>query len=387
MVPCKRLRWAFAVFSVAWISGLATSGAGAAEPLQTVPGAYFQPAMRKAIDSALDKAFADSGAPGVAVGIWIPGEGNYVAIRGVDDVATRRPMRADDYFRIGSITKTFTVTVLLQLADEKKLGLDDPVAKYAMFVPNGANITLRMLANMTSGLFNYTEDDAWVTAAFSDFQRTWTPRELVDVGLAHPPYFAPGKGFHYSNTNTVLLGMIIEQVTKKPIAQLFGEKIIIPLRLAHTMWPTTSALPPPYAHGITEQTLDHKVADATNRNPSWAFTAGQLVSTLGDLRVWVESYATGSLISPQRQQERLTYVTLPPNTATRKYGLGIGNDNGWLGHSGELPGYNTGAYYLPDKRAVVVVMVNSDIAVNKVNPMTIIFKALAAVIAPDHVPN
>jgi D-alanyl-D-alanine carboxypeptidase len=387
MVLCMRFRWAFAVLSVAWTLGLATSGAGAAEPVQMAAGAFFPPAMRKAIDGALDKAFAESGAPGVAVGIWIPGEGNYVATRGVNDVATRRPMRADDHFRIGSITKTFTVTALLQLADEKKLGLDDPVEKYATFVPDGANITLRMLANMTSGLFNYTEDDAWVTTAFSDFQRTWTPRELVDVGLAHPPYFAPGKGFHYSNTNTVLLGMIIEQVTKKPIAQVFGEKIITPLRLAHTIWPTTSALPPPYAHGVTEQTLDNKKADATNRNPSWAFTAGQLVSTLGDLRVWVESYATGSLISPEMQKERLTYVTLPPNTATRKYGLGIGSDNGWLGHSGELPGYNTGAYYLPDRQAVVVVMVNSDIAVDKVNPMTIIFKALAAVIAPDHVPN
>ena len=347
----------------------------------------FPPAKRAAIERALGKAFADSKAPGVVVGIWIPGEGNLVVAKGVSDLAARQPMRVDDHFRIGSNTKTFTVTALLQLADEKKLRLDDPVDKYLSFVSDGKDITLRMLANMTSGLFNYTEDDTWVTKAFSNFQRTWTPRELVDVGLAHPPYFAPGTGWHYSNTNTVLLGMIIEQVTGKPVREVFAEKIFKPLGLKHTVWPMTSALPAPYAHGITVQTLDNKRADATNRNPSWAFTAGQLIATLDDLKIWVQSYATGSLISPELQQERLTWVTFPPNTPTRKYGLGIGIDNGWLGHSGELPGYNTGAYFLPEKKAVIVVMVNSDIAVNNVNPMAVIFKALAAVVTPDHVPN
>ena len=142
----------------------------------------FPPAKRAAIDAALAKAFAASKAPGVVVGIWIPGEGSYVATRGVSDIKTRQPMRVDDHFRIGSITKTFTATLLLILADEKKLGLDDPVSKYVAWVPNGDKITLRMLADMTSGLHSYTEDDAWVKITFSNFKRVWTPRELVDVG-------------------------------------------------------------------------------------------------------------------------------------------------------------------------------------------------------------
>ena len=360
--------------------------AGADQPRKPDPVA-FPEVLRVKIEQVLDKAFADSGAPGAVVGIWIRGQGSLVTTRGVANPATGQRMRVDDRFRIGSNTKTFTVTVLLQLAEENKLRLDDPLGKYLSFVPNGDNITLRMMANMTSGLFNYTEDDVWVTKAFSDFQRVWTPRELVDVGLAHPPYFAPGAGWHYSNTNTVLLGMIIEKVTAQPIAQVYAQKIFKPLALTHTTWPTTSAMPSPYAHGVTEQTLDNKRADATHRNPSWAFTAGQLISTMGDMRIWIKSYATGSLVSPRMQQERLTWVTLPPNTPTRKYGLGIGSDNGWLGHTGELPGYNTGAYYLPEKDAVMVVMVNSDIPVNKDNPMPSIFKALAAVVTPDHIPH
>ena len=109
---------------------------------------------------------------GAVVGIWIPGEGGYVATRGVSDVRTKQPMRIDDHFRIGSITKTFTATLLLMLADEKRLGLDDPVSKYVAWVPNGDRITLRMLADMTSGLHNYTEDDAWVKTAFSNFNRS-----------------------------------------------------------------------------------------------------------------------------------------------------------------------------------------------------------------------
>src|SRR5664279_2947225 len=102
----------------------------------------FPPAKRAAIDTALVKSFAASKAPGVVVGIWIPGEGSYVATRGVSDIKTRQPMRVDDHFRVGSITKTFTATLLLILADEKKLGLDDPVSKYTPWVPNGHKITL-----------------------------------------------------------------------------------------------------------------------------------------------------------------------------------------------------------------------------------------------------
>ncbi len=380
---------------IAWRAGLAALAATLVVHVQGARAADARPvdrpfprAERAALDRALSKAFAASKAPGVVVGIWIPGEGSYVAARGFADVRSKAPMRSSYYFRIGSITKTFTVTALLILADEGKLALDDPVSKYVDFVPDGDKITLRMLANMTSGLHSYTEDDAWVKAAFSDVSRSWTPRQLVDVGLASKPDFAPpGSGWHYSNTNTVLLGMILEKVSGRKIQDLFAERLFVPLHLRHTVWPTTSAMPSPYASGVTDQTLDGTVVNATHRNPSWAFTAGQLVSTLGDLRTWVQSYTTGSLVSARMQKERTTWVTFPPNTPERHYGMGIGEDRGWLGHTGELPGYNVAGYYLPEKKAVIVVMVNSDIAADGANPAPSIFKALAAVVAPQSVPR
>ena len=379
-----RAKLAFAAF-VLMASLLPARAALATDAVAT--DAPFPAAKRAAIEAALTKSLGETGAPGVVAGIWIPGEGNFVTAKGVADIKTRAPMRIADHFRVGSITKTFTATALLILVDEGKLGLDDPVGKYVSWVPNGDNITLRMLADMTSGLHNYTEDDAWVKKAFSDFQRVWTPRELVDVGMSHPPDFPPGKGWHYSNTNYVLLGMILEQVTGRKIQDVFVEKIFRPLKLAHTVWPVNSNMPSPYAHGITVQTLDDRQADATFRNPSWAFTAGALISTLADLRAWVVSYTTGTLVSPAMQKERLTWVTLPPMTPQRAYGIGIGIDHGWLGHTGELPGYNCSAYYLPERKAVIVVMVNSDIPVGKANPAPAIVKALAAVVTPDNVPE
>ena len=186
----------------------------------------------------------------------------------------------------------------------------------------------------------------------------------------------------YSNTNYVLLGMILEQVTGKKIQDSFAEKIFKPLKLTQTSWPVGGALPKPYAHGTTLQSFNNKLADATHRDPSWAFTAGELISTMADLHTWVVSYTTGSLVSPEMQKQRLTWVTMPPMTPEHAYGIGIGIDHGWLGHTGELPRYNCSAHYLPDKKAVIVVMVNTNIPVGKNNPAPTIMKALAQVVTP-----
>jgi D-alanyl-D-alanine carboxypeptidase len=147
-------------------------------------------------------------------------------------------------------------------------------------------------------------------------------------------------------------------------------------------------MPAPFSHGYTEQTLDGKQADVTFQNLSWGWATGNLISDLGDLRRYAKAVATGEgLISPAMQQQRLTWVTLPPNTATLKYGLGIGSDSGWLGHTGTLPGYNTTMYYLPERDATLVVMVNSDIPANGATPAPAIFEALARIVTPANVPH
>jgi D-alanyl-D-alanine carboxypeptidase len=343
-------------------------------------------AKKIALDAAINRWKTKFNAPGVVVGIWIPGEGNYVAAHGLANETTGQPMAIQHHFRIGSVSKTVVITVLLQLADEKLISLDDPVSKYLTFVPNGENITLRQLANMTSGLYNYVKDPDFYHEMLVNPDRNYAPMDLVNVAFEHEPDFTPpGSNIRYSNTNTVLLGMIIEQVTQQTLGNAIQERIIEPLGLTNTSWPTSSAMPIPYASGVSEQTLDEKRGDATHINPSWAYAAGNLISNLDDLRVWVQSYTTGTLISPTMQQQRLQWVFQPGNDILG-YGLGIGYFNGWYGHTGELPGYNTGGFYLPELDATIVIEVNSDIGANNQNPVPALFQEIARIITPNNLP-
>jgi D-alanyl-D-alanine carboxypeptidase len=363
---------------------VAVAGCGGATPAVN-PVPTFAPATVSAINAAIANWFSEYQAPGVIVGIWMPG-GTFVTAQGKADMVTGEPMSVDDHVRVGSITKTFTVTVLLQLVAQGTLSLDDPVSKYASYVPNGENITLRMLANMTSGLFNYSEDPTFITSLYSNPQQEWTPMQLLDIAFQHPPYFAPGTGFHYSNTNTVLLGAIIEHQLNDNICDIYSSYNFGPLGLMNTQCPSGTSMPAPYAHGITV-TPSGAMADATNWNPSWAFTAGWLISDLQDLKVWVKAYTTGAQIPASLQQQRLDWITVPPATPENSYGLGIGMDNGWIGHEGGLPGYNSEGQYLPSQDAEIVVLVNSDIDNSSgVSPAFGLFQALTKILTPQNVP-
>jgi D-alanyl-D-alanine carboxypeptidase len=286
---------------------------------------------------------------------------------------SEEPMTPDVHHRIGSVTKTFTISLLLQAAAEGLLSLDDTIDQYVDGVPNGDKITLRQMANMTSGVANYTEDDQWGEEQLSDPHRVWEPEELAQVGIKDSPLFDPGTQWHYSNTNTVLLGLVLEQVTGETIGELYRERIIEPLGLQDTSFPdlTNSSLPDPHAQGYTlqGQSSGGEPIDATDWSPSEAWTAGEMISTAEDLLTYGRALGTGeSLLPPEQQTERLdSFVSdLPLNQAPLKgnlaYGLGLGNDRGWVGHNGEIPGYNTYLFYHPDLDAVVAVEVNSDIS-------------------------
>ena len=178
-----------------------------AEAAQDIDGGIAQ-----RLDAAIDQAMTAASIPGAIIGIWGP-EGRYVRAVGVADKATGAPMKADFYSRIGSMTKTFTVTAILQLAEQGKLGLDDPIGKYIDGVPQGDKITLRQLARMRSGLENYAKTPGFQQALVADPYRNFTPQELLGYAFAAPMPFPPGEAFEYSNTNTVLLGLVVEKVS------------------------------------------------------------------------------------------------------------------------------------------------------------------------------
>ncbi|MGZ0142011.1 serine hydrolase domain-containing protein [Rhodococcus qingshengii] len=312
------------------------------------------------LDSIVDAAVNSTGIPGAMVGIWGPA-GNYVKVAGVSDTATKAPMETDFYHRIGSVTKTFTVTALLQLVDEGKIGLDDPISKYVDGVMEGDAISLRQLAGMRSGLVAYTTSEQFVMDVLSDPRRSFTSEELFGYVKDLPLQLRPGTTVDYSNTNTLLLGMVIEKVTGSTLSDVIDTKITTPLGMEHTSFPTTSAFPTPHAQGYTNQTLDESVTAATDWNPSWGGAAGAMISSLDDMRIWVPALAKGDPLADDTQKQRLQTVSLSEGDDSSGYGLGSFNSGGWIGHNGSLPGYKTVSVYLPEKDTTLVVFINTDI--------------------------
>ena len=356
------------------------------------------PAYASTLQPQIEEQMTNLRVPGALVYVDVPGEGTWIQAFGTGNLEGDTPITPDDHFRIGSNTKTFTGTVILQLVDEGRLGLDDPVSKYQPEVPNGENITVRQLLNMTSGLFSYTEDEDFNQTLDTEPQKVWEPEELVEIGFSHQPYFSPGDGFHYSNTNTVLLGMTIEQLTGQPLEQEFQDRIFVPLGMGNSLLPerSSAAIPDPHPRGYMYQTnvesLNNSVLegeederadeeagepnDVTDDNPSWGWAAGAAISTVNDLIIWAEADATGALLSPETQKERLSWVSPPPDP-NAQYGLAIAEfPGGFIGHDGQLPGFNSFVAHNPETGATIVVVTNVYSAPDGSSPATEITKPI-----------
>jgi D-alanyl-D-alanine carboxypeptidase len=342
-----------------------------AEPGPTIPATR--------LDAAITQTMSDMSIPGVVVGIWGPA-GDYVRAFGVADKTTDAPMQTDFYSRIGSVTKTFTVTALLQLVDQGKLSLDDPISKYVPGVPTGDQITLRELAQMQSGLTTYDDVAAFAESYLADPHQSFTPTQLVAFALDKPLQFPPGSQFQYCNTNTVLLGLVVEKQSGQRLPDYISEHILTPLNMTHTSFPTTAAWPEPHAQGYTSVTGPEQ--NATDWNLSWAWAAGSMISTLADMRIWANALASGTLLRPETQRQRLD-TTVPMNAEkSALYGLGVFNDGGWIGHTGVIFGYQTGVFFLPQTQTTLVFFTNTDVP-HEVG--TAIAHAITSLISPDHV--
>ncbi len=290
---------------------------------------------------------------------------------GLADISTGRRMAARDQFEAGSNTKTFTAVLALQLVDRGQLRLDAPVSRYLpQVVPNGRNITVRMLLNHTSGLFSYTGDEAFMAGLASDPQRVWTEAELLAVAFAHEPNFAPGTGWSYSNTNYTLLGMIIEKLTGRGLPELVRQRIAAPLGLRHTYFADPRAVHtgPGYAHGYGVRLAGPQpsyVDTATWPIGGWGGAAGAVISTTDDLARFFSAVLRGELFSAEQLRQMTTTVELPADFPMKGgYGLGlIRLDSAcgtvW-GHGGDTLGHHSIALATADGRRTVVSVANAE---------------------------
>jgi CubicO group peptidase (beta-lactamase class C family) len=314
-------------------------------------------------ESAFQQAVLDSfeaqELPAVAAGLWQPGRPPFLLLLGEANKENGRAPTSTDGFRVGSVTKSFTVTLILQLAEEGALSLEDPIGKYIPNIQN-PNATLEQLANMTSGIFNYTENQQFVELFVEDFARVWTSQQLIQYANDGSPYFLPGLGWHYSNTNTVALGMVVEEVTGNSLAQEIRARLATPLDLRHTVYPPTADMPTPYAAGYAVVDVG-EVEEFTRTHPSSSAGSGALVSTLDDLAVWGRALGRGELLSKEsfnRQIQMIPTDSCPTCPEYDGYGMGIGELNGWLGHTGDYIGYQALVMYDPLTEATVVILVN-----------------------------
>ncbi|MFE5121286.1 serine hydrolase domain-containing protein [Streptomyces sp. NPDC056669] len=326
-----------------------------------------------AVRTAVRRLAAQGDAPGAAVLIRGAGGGTRFIAAGVADVRTGRRIHRNDHFRAGSLTKTVIAAVTLRLATQGRLGLDDPVEKHLPGLVrghgnDGRNITIRQLLNHTSGLFDYTEDPVLARQLSAAANRTRTPAALVRTALTHRPYFAPGTEWRYSNTNYVLLGMVVQRVTGRSYAAEARREVLGPLRLRGTSFPgTRTALPAPHGRAYTrdsgardsEARGDGARRDVTVLNPSFAGAAGELVSTLDDLSRLVSGLLRGTVV-PRAELRQMR------NTAASdgRYGMGLFpvrlpcGVTLW-GHNGEINGSYALAVATADGRHTLAYRLNS----------------------------
>lgn len=317
---------------------------------------------RQALISQM-KAVADSiiratRVPGLVVLVTDRNQGiDWLYSAGYSDLPNRLPMDAGHTFRIGSITKTMTITVLLQLVDEGKISLADPLSKYFPDLPKSDSITVEMLCDMTSGIGDYPKNPQFFPLLNSDPAKKWAPGELVALGTAMPFNFSPGEGWGYSNTNTILAGMIIEAVTGNTLETEITNRIIKPLHLAHTGFLTSGTrFPGPHGRGYYYGTYKENEDLTEYFDISWGWAAGSAYSTPEEMRRYAEVLVEGGLLSDSLQALRLRHLHL--TEIGDYYGLGLIKRGSFYGHHGTVMSYTSSMFHSREHDCTIIVYFN-----------------------------
>lgn len=341
--------------------------------------------LENRLAEVIDSFYTHDSLPGIITGVWTP-DFTYKKTVGKANINSGADRTFDDKIRIGSITKTFVGTVILQLLDSGKIGLDDKLSKYFPDYPNAENITIRQMMDMTSGIPDYIEYPGVLKSFVYDRTDKYTPAELYAITKSMGPDFPPGTKWNYSNGNYNILGMIIEMITGSKLESEIDRRIIKPLGLTNTAFPTSPYMEGQYSHGYMRDTLTGEFIDVTLIDPSIGWAAGAMVSNLPDLRTYAYALAKGTLISAKSQEERLKFINVDSQGILEedvlKYGLGIFTFGGFIGHNGGIPGFNTTMCYNPELDALIIVSVN-EFGMSQGNSSDAIFMKIAEILYPD----
>jgi D-alanyl-D-alanine carboxypeptidase len=310
------------------------------------------------IQTLLDSIIENTHVPGMVAGVWAPNEGiDLVYTAGVSNIETNASMDADMIFRIGSNTKTFTITVLLQLVDEGLISLNDPLSDYLPDFPRANEVTIEMLTNMRSGIFCYMDliDELWIKVLYTDPTKFWSTDELIALGASGDYYFDPGTDIHYSNTNTIIIQKIIEIVTGNSLESNIKTRIIDKLNLVNTAYLISGInIPGFHSSAYYYGEYDPEFPECSEYyDVSCMAAAGSAVSDIYELKKYVKALVDGEFLSAETQQKRMVC----PETNSH-YGLGILNYKDFYGHNGSMPGYTSLMMYSPERNCTMIVWYN-----------------------------
>lgn len=357
----RSLRAGVGAFVAATLTAVAVAAPAQAAPLSAADQAF--------VDATVEQALRENGVGGMTIAIS-GSAGDYTRAYGYANGNTRTALTTSHYARIASVTKTFTGTAILQQIELGNLSFDDTVDEFITGIPNGGDMTIRHLLSMRAGLFNYQRDAALRLTVGLTPWASFEPEGIIRIlqNSSNRPHFFPGTSTEYSESAFVVLGKILEIVTRRDAEDVINEDVIQPLRLASTFFPDADnsrpiySLPTPHATGYAPSALiPGTIQDMTAFNPNFVWTDGAIVSTTDDLAAYTRMLGTGALLSSRMQAERLQFCPLPysyEGPTQWGYGLGISSFGSWIGHSGSVAGFESTAYYEPTNDAVIAGIAN-----------------------------
>jgi D-alanyl-D-alanine carboxypeptidase len=380
---------------LSWIAVLVlTSPVVAAEP----PAAP----LAQQLQAKADLLLATHSFPGVSVGVALADGSTIAAASGLADVEGKVSLKPTDRLLAGSIGKTFVAAVALQLVEEGKLGLDDPASKWlgkeAWFtrLPNNSDLTVRTLLNHSSGLPEYFEGKAFPDSLKKDPDTPRKPEDLLAFVFDRKPLFAVGKGWAYSDTDYVVVGLIVEKVMGKPLFDEITARLLVPLKLDRTI-PSDKRTLPETAVGYSMPRSPFGVEGRMIRdgkfvfNPQFEYAGGGLASTPGDLAKWAKALYEGKAFQKKETLDALlTGVDSPAvrgGGKNQKYGLGVQiRETEWgtsYGHGGWFPGYRSEVEYFPKYKTAIAVQINTDAPRTLGKGPTALLREVAAMLLND----
>lgn len=326
------------------------------------------------LDGAITKQMREEDLPGVVVGVWVPGEGRYVVAKGKANLETGEKRDLADQFRIGSITKTFVATAVLQLVEEGKLSKTDRLSEWYPDFPNAEKITIEHLLRMQSGIVGYEGEP----------EQYRSTEEVIEASAKQGYIFGtPGQRTEYSDINYILLGEIIRKVSGNDTGDQIEKSILKPLGMKDTVYPTNNDLPGDL-HGYTLDLVTGELKEAKSLPLAPVGAAGAMISDVSDLKTWAKAVCTGKLLKPDTQRERLRTQHLSGEPDFSEYGEGIWKVGSFCGHPGILPGFNSQMWYLPEKDATIIVNVNR-FDPSAPPPAAVLFETITKILFPKYV--